>query len=108
MKQNSVQLIGYVGADPVIKVLQSGSKKVNIRVATHYKLKNGQEGKKYGTTWHNVIAWDSGAEYAERSFVKGSRILVNGNLVYRTYPDAHNHIRYITEIRASELMNLDR
>jgi single-strand DNA-binding protein len=108
MKQNNVQLIGYVGADPVIKVLASGSKKAKIRVATHYKLKNEQEGKKYGTTWHNVIAWDTDAEYAERSFVKGSHILVTGDLIYRTYPDAHDHSRYITEIRARELMNLDR
>jgi single-strand DNA-binding protein len=108
MKQNNVQLIGYVGADPVIKVLESGSQKTNLRVATHYKLNNGGEGKRYGTTWHNVIAWDNQAEFAERSFVKGSHILVNGNIIYRTYPDAHNHTRYITEIRAHELMNLDR
>ncbi|HLY70971.1 MAG TPA: single-stranded DNA-binding protein [Puia sp.] len=108
MKQNNVQLIGYVGSDPVIKVLESGSRKAKIRVATHHKLKNEAAGKRYGTTWHTVIAWDKGAEFAERSFVKGSHILVNGNIIYRTYPDSNNHTRYITEIRANELINLDR
>jgi single-strand DNA-binding protein len=108
MKQNSVQLIGYVGTDPVIKVLANGIKRAAIQVATHYKLKKEENGKKYGTTWHHIVAWDKSAEYAERSFVKGSHILINGSINYRTYPDSDNHTRYITEIRANELINLDR
>jgi single-strand DNA-binding protein len=108
MKQNSIQLIGYVGKDPEIKLLASGAKRASMRVATHHLLKKEGSQKQYGTTWHHVIAWDDHAEYAERSFVKGSHILVDGSIVYRTYPDSNGHTRYITEIKAASLINLDR
>lgn len=108
MKQNSAQLIGYVGKDPAIKVLESGTKRASISIATHYLIKNEGSEKTYRTTWHRIIAWGPHAEYAERSFVKGSHILVDGSIVYRTYPDTTGHTRYITEIKADTLINLDR
>jgi single-strand DNA-binding protein len=108
MKQNSVQLIGYVGKDPEIKVFNSNVKRACLRVATHYPLKKEGDKKLYGTTWHNIVAWDNDAAYAERSFVKGSHILVEGFIIYNTYPDKEGHIRYTTEIKATSLINLDR
>jgi len=55
-----------------------------------------------------VIAWDRKAEYAERSFVKGSKILVDGCISYRTYLDSTGHTRYVTDIVAYSLINPDR
>ena len=108
MKQNSVQLIGYVGIDPIVSSAVNGTKRACIKVATHHlKKKEGSE-KVYDTTWHQVIAWGKIAEYAERSFLKGSHILVDGSVVYRTYPDSSGHTRYVTEIKADTLINLDR
>ena len=60
------------------------------------------------TTWHDVVAWEKNAEAAENNFIKGSHILVEGQIVYRTYEDHAGHTRYITEIKAQTLMNLDR
>ena len=108
MKQNSVQLIGYVGDDLKIKMLKNGKRRAAIRVATHYPLKKDGEKKEFSTTWHSVIAWSELAAFAERSFVKGSHILVNGSIIYRTYPDSTGHTRYVTEIKADALINLDR
>ena len=108
MKQNSVQLIGYVGGDPKIIIAKNGSKLARVRVATHYKTKTAGDEKKYITTWHDVVAWEMQADYAERSFVKGSRILVGGCICYRTYCDTKGNIRYVAEIKADTLINLDR
>lgn len=108
MKENSVQLIGYVGGSPTVKTFESGLKKVHLRVATHQLKEKENALKKFITVWHDVVAWKSVAEYAERSFVKGSRILVDGSIVYRTYEDRQGHVRYVTEIKAEHLMNLDR
>jgi single-strand DNA-binding protein len=83
MKQNKVQLIGYVGTAPKIKILTNGVKRVSMRVATHYRKKSAKLEKVYATDWHSVVAWGSRAEYAEQSFVKGSRILVDGSIIYR-------------------------
>ena len=108
MNANRVLLIGYVGQDLAALKLQDGSKRVGIRIATHFFYKN-QEGEKIAhTVWHNVVAWNGIAEYAERSFVKGSKIMVDGSIQYRTYPDRAGHTRYITQIKAHSLMNLDR
>ena len=108
MNRNKVLLIGYTGMDPICKKTNDGSKRVRIRMATHYPRTNEKGEKVYHTIWHNVIAWDSKADYAERSFVKGSKILVDGSIVYRTYLDRVGHTRYVTDIIAHSLMNLDR
>ena len=108
MKANRVQLIGYVGKDLATTLTRKGSKRVCIRMATHYRQKNASGEPLYHTVWHDVVAWDQKAEHAERNFIKGSKILVEGVIDYRTYPDKSGHTRYITEIRADSLMNLDR
>ena len=108
MNANRVLLIGYVGKDLASTKLETGNTRVAIRVATHHSHKN-QNGEKIDhTVWHDIVAWDSTAEYAERSFVKGSKIMVDGSIEYRTFPDKSGHIRYITQIKAHSLMNLDR
>lgn len=86
MKTNRVQLIGYVGQGLCLTQLKNGTKRVAIRVSTHYKRKNRQDEKAWQTVWHDVVAWNTIAEYADRSFVKGSRIMVDGSITYRTYP----------------------
>jgi single-strand DNA-binding protein len=108
MRTNSVQLIGYVGQDLSEKTLPSGDKKVSLRVATTHSFKDKDGKVNYSSAWHDVIAWDAVAEYAGNNFLKGSKILVEGTIVYRTYPDHHGHTRYVTEIKATSLQNLDR
>ena len=108
MKGNRVLLIGYVGNHLSAKTLEAGGKRVGIRMATHYSHKNQQGERIDNTVWHDVVAWDGTAEYAERSFVKGSKIMVDGSIEYRTYSDKAGHTRYIAQIKAHSLMNLDR
>lgn len=108
MKANQVFLIGYVGTHLAAKKLENGKKKISIRMATHFPTKNEEGDKIDHTVWHDVIAWGDKADYAERTFVKGSKILVDGSIAYRTYPDYSGHIRYVTEIIVHSLTNLDR
>ncbi|MFT3749086.1 MAG: single-stranded DNA-binding protein [Agriterribacter sp.] len=108
MKTNRILLIGYVGKDLATIVTKKGSKKVSIRLATHYRKRTSNGHPLCYTVWHDVVAWDHRAEQAESTFVKGSRILVEGFIDYRTYSDKSGHTRYITEIRADNLVNLDR
>ena len=103
-----VLLIGYVASDLRIKKLQGGTKQVRIRMATHEHVKDKAGQNLQRTTWHDIVAWDTVAELAERSFVKGSHIRVNGSILYRTYDDQSGHKRYVTEIKAEYLQNLDR
>ena len=108
MKTNNVLLIGYVGVDPTITSTKKGQKKALIRMATHMPKKNEKGGKTLDTVWHNVIAFDAAAAYAEQGFVKGSKILVDGRIDYRRYQDQTGQTRYITSIVADSVLNLDR
>jgi len=108
MKSNRVTLIGFVGSHLNSKKLDNGSKRVAIRMATHFYQKKDIGQKNYQTVWHDVVAWNNVADFAERNLVKGSRIMVDGSITYRTYHDKTGHLRYVTLITADSVMNLDR
>ncbi len=108
MNRNQVQLIGYVGKHLAAATVANGSRRVAIRMATHYqRCKTGVENTDT-TVWHDVIAWDHMAELAERSFVKGSKIMVEGPLDYRVFTGRDGIKRKQVRIIARTLVNLDR
>ncbi len=106
--QNTVQLIGYLGNDPALKIAVNGSPLARMSVATDYfrRQKDGTIIKK--TSWHHVLAWDWLAEKVPGNFIKGSHILVQGHIRHRTYKNKEGIIERISEVHASQLLNLDR
>lgn len=105
--KNSVQLVGYVGQD-IKETKSEKGHRVAIRMATHFYMTKAPGDKLVQTTWHNVVAWDGQAEYALRNFVKGSRILVEGRIVYGNFVGRDGQVRSVAHIRAQSLINLDR
>src|SRR5688572_12504355 len=96
---NKVQLIGYLGKDPEIITMKDGTLMAGISMATdqYFQQKDG-EPKKY-TDWHTVKLWDQKQVEKMRNYlIKGSHILVDGRILYRTYTDKKGHTRYVTEI----------
>lgn len=106
--QNKVQLIGYVGRDPIITIASNGSKRAQMRIATDTFFKNGQGEQIKKTSWHTIVAWDEKAEYAENNFLKGSHILIEGQINYWSATSPTGKSLHISEIKAHLLMNLDR
>lgn len=104
--QNKVQLIGYLGKDPQINIYPSGVYYAILRLATNSGYT--EEGKSRETLWHTVKYWGRKPEYIQSSFIKGSHVLVEGSLVYRSYQDKGGAKHHSTEIRAEKLVNLDR
>lgn len=103
-----IQLVGYLGNDPVCKTTANGSLLVRLRLATDYYRRGNDENVIRKVSWHNILAWDKLAEKIPGNYIKGSHVLVQGELCYRTYPDDRGHKYYITEIRAGKILNLDR
>jgi single-strand DNA-binding protein len=108
---NKTQLIGYLGKDPEVKEFATGNMLATLRMATHTKMKNRPEGTEdpYRTTWHTVKVW--GRERIEKivnHFIKGSHVMVEGTIEYRNYISKSGEKKYVTEINAYSLMNLDR
>jgi single-stranded DNA-binding protein len=55
-----------------------------------------------------VTGWNEQASYMERSFVTGSKVLVEGRISYRGYTNKAGVWITLTDIRAVSIMNLDR
>lgn len=105
---NSVRLIGYAGADPETKTLDNGITVARIRLATNDRYKNRKGEWQNETTWHQIVLWDKLAAKAEQQVFKGSMILIEGKITSRSYVNAAGQAQYITEIRASDYMLLEK
>jgi len=104
--QNKVQLIGYLGKDPYVKILPSGRYYAVLRLATNDDF--SRPGKERVTMWHTVKYWGKNPSYIRNCFMRGSHILVDGKLEYKIYQNKEGQTCNVTEIKASKLMNLDR
>ena len=105
--RNSVQLIGNLGQDVELREFETG-KKASFTLATHdyYTDKNGEKQEK--TEWHNIVAWSNLAQWMNDRLSKGDRVLIQGKLTYRKYDDKDGNTKYITEIVASDFINLNK
>lgn len=104
---NHVQFIGNIGQDPVTTNLDNGSKLVRFSLATNEGYKDAEGNKQTETNWHTIVAWGNVADIVEKYTKKGSKIGVVGKVRTRTYETEDGDKRYVTEIRANEILLLD-
>ena len=104
--KNKVQLIGNLGMDPEIKILDGEKKLAKMSIATNNSYKNAQGELVKETQWHNLIAWGKTAEIFEKHIKKGREIAVEGKLINRNFIDKEGLKRYVTEIQVNEVLIL--
>jgi single-strand DNA-binding protein len=97
---NSVHLFGNLGADPELKMLQSGTAMLKLRVATSERRKDSEGEWKEHTEWHSVVVWAKMAEALSEILRKGMRVLIDGQLRTRSWEDDDGNKRYMTEVHA--------
>lgn len=100
---NKVFLYGNVGKDPEIKTLEGGSKVAKFSLATSSFHKDKEGNKVTETTWHNIVFWNKPAEIIEKFVKKGSSLIIEGEIRYRTYEDKEGNTKYFTEIIGNQL-----
>ena len=105
--RNKVQLIGNLGADPVVHDLAHDKCVAKLSLATSDTYKKASGEKVTETQWFNLVAWGSLAEVAGKYLKKGSRVAIEGRLVNRSYEDKNGIKRYVTEIVINDLLMLD-
>lgn len=95
-------LIGNVGKDPEVKVLENGVRVANFPLATTeiYK-KDGNRLEQ--TEWHNIVLWRGLAEVTEKIVRKGATVYIEGKLRSRTWEDKEHVKRYSVEVVADTL-----
>ena len=79
--KNRVQLMGYLGADPEIKIFEETKKLANIRLAVNDRYKNAKGEWVDETQWFNLVAWSKLAVYAEKYLIKGIEVALNTSMM---------------------------
>lgn len=103
---NRVQLIGNLGDDPQVTVFEKGNCLTKFPLATNDVYTNAKGEQVTETQWHNIVAWGKTAEIAEKILKKGNKVLIDGKLTNRTYENEKGEKKYITEVKANELLKL--
>lgn len=101
--KNHVQLVGRLGANPEVKVVENGNKlaRFTIAVSETRKTKTGE--KITEVQWYPIVAWGNVAGIAERLLQKGTQVTIDGKLLLRSYQTKDGQKRKATEIVANEL-----
>lgn len=102
---NKIILLGNVGKDPETRTLENGTKVTSLTLATSETWKDKQGNKKEEVQWHSVQLWRGLAEVAEKYVKKGSKLLIEGKVTYRSY-EKDGETKYITEIVGKEMKML--
>jgi single-strand DNA-binding protein len=100
---NKVILVGNLGRDPELKSTPSGSKVLEINIATTERFKDKDGNFQDQTDWHKIVMWNQKAEYVAQNTRKGSSLYVEGKLRYRKYTDKEGNERTVTEILADNV-----
>lgn len=97
---NKVELIGNLGADPDIRVMQSGDKVANLSIATSDSWKDRTTGEKQERTqWHRVVVFNQGlVGVIEQYCNKGDKLFLQGQLETRKWTDQQGVEKYTTEV----------
>ena len=104
---NKVILIGNLGRDPEVRMLDNNVKLCRFSIATSesYTDKNTGE-RRENTEWHNIVVWRGLADVAEKYLKKGNKVYIEGKLRTRNWQDENNQTRYATDIVADNMTML--
>ena len=103
MSVNKAILVGFVGNDPEVRYLYSGTPVANFRLATSENYTNRAGEKVSQTEWHNIVLWRGLAEVAEKYVKKGTQVYIEGRIRTRSWDDRDGNKRYTTEIVADNM-----
>ena len=105
---NKCQFIGRIGRDPEARFFPDGSPVVNFSVAVDesYKAKDGNKVEK--TEWISVQATGPTATFISTYLGKGRLVYVEGKLSTRKFNDKDGNEKYVTEIKAFNVLALDK
>ncbi|MDX1907819.1 MAG: single-stranded DNA-binding protein [Bacteroidia bacterium] len=104
---NRVTLIGNLGQDPEMRVLEQGTAYCTLRLACteSYRDRNGNTVDR--TEWINVTLWRSQAETAGKYLRKGATVYIEGRLRVNTWETAQGEKRSRLDVEGTRMIMLD-
>ncbi len=104
---NSVQLIGNVTADLILKYTASNDPVCSFSLATNRYWTTAKGEKKEDVEFHRLVAWGKLAELCSQLIKKGSKIYAEGRLSTRTFKIADGTEKTSTEIVLEDMIVLE-
>ena len=101
-------LIGNLGKDPDVQILEGNIAVAKFPLATTETFKD-RTGKLISQTeWHTVVLWRGLAELAQKYLHKGSLVYIEGRLRTRSWEDKEGAKKFSTEVVGDNLIMLDK
>jgi len=96
---NKVILVGNLGADPDIRMMQSGDEVANLSIATSESWKDKSTGeRREKTEWHRVVVFNKGIVGVCKNYLKkGAKVYLEGQVETRSW-EQDGQKKYTTEI----------
>lgn len=102
---NLMRIIGYLGADPVVKEFEDGNRVVKLSLATNSSWLNKRTGVlNEDTEWHTVYFRGRVGAVAEEYLKKGHRVYLEGKKRTRSYVNDKQETHWVTEIVGKKLI----
>lgn len=103
---NRATILGRLGKDPEVKVLDGGQTVTNMSIATSESWTDKDGTKQERTEWHRVTAWGKLAEICGKYLTKGRQVYLDGKIQTRSWETDNGEKRYTTEIVAQNVQFL--
>lgn len=103
MNFNKAIVLGNVTKDPESRTLPSGQSVTSFSVATNRVWYDAQRNKKEEAQFHNIVAFGKLADTARQYLTKGSLVLIEGRIQYRSWDKQDGTKGYRTEIVTESL-----
>ncbi len=106
---NQVNLMGRLGAGPVLRQTKTGSSVANFSLATSRRfprriVEGGQEPEFVEETeWHKIVVWGKQAELCCQYLKKGDPVYLAGSIRSHSYVDQSGSARTAYEVHADEV-----
>lgn len=105
MPQSQITITGNLGDDPELRFTPSGAPvcKFSVGVTDRFRDRNTNEWRDGDTTWFTVIAWNQMAENCAETLLRGTRVVVTGQMKSRSWETKEGEKRTSWEITADDV-----
>ncbi|WP_416565089.1 single-stranded DNA-binding protein [Nocardia testacea] len=103
--ETSITVIGNLTADPELRFTPAGAAVANFTVASTPRIfdRNTNEWKDGEALFLRCNIWREAAENVAESLVRGSRVIVTGNLKQRSFETREGEKRTVVELDVEEV-----
>jgi single-strand DNA-binding protein len=105
---NNVMIAGNLTKDPIFRETSNNTPVVNFHIAANRRYKDSSNQWQEDVCYVGVVAWNKLADSCKNRLLKGSAVLVDGELQSRTFKTEDDKNRTIVEIKAKRIQFLNK